>query len=170
MITNAHIDRLLEIPLVQEVVQKNQFKTSLCQKGDDFTLLLYRLPYVIELRDTLVENYLETSLSDLDSERMIFGGSALGCCVHLGLIDIEALRQCVYEQQYESFFLSESALKLSDLYSDIEAFDKLLSIFEQQGMEPLVSKLDNGAHEFGTQPMYAGLKDKYLRCISSQPA
>ncbi len=58
MITNAHIDRLLEVPLVQEVVQKNQFKTCLCQQGDDFTLLLYRLPYVIELRDTLVENYL----------------------------------------------------------------------------------------------------------------
>lgn len=169
MIFNKHLDRLTEVEIVQSFMRCHNMQGKVCSRGDDFSFILYRLPYVVEFYDALIENYLDIYLTDIDSGLRISGGSALGCSVDLELQNLAELRTQNYEgHPLNSIFLSEEVKKMRYLHSDLEAIDKLLPLIEAKGG---LSSMRNGTFDprfdfkDSVQPMYQGLKDKYLQCI-----
>ena len=55
MIFNKNIDRLMEVDVVQNFMHNHNMQGKLCTKGDNFSLILYRLPYVVEFHDALID-------------------------------------------------------------------------------------------------------------------
>ena len=134
MIYNKHLDRLTEVGVVQDFMQRHSMQGKMCSKGEDFSLILYRLPYVVEFYDALIENYLDVYLTDLGSGLRMSGGSALGCSIDLGLQNLSVLRaKDLTSSAANAIFLSEHFLKTRNLYSNLEAIDKLLPLIEAKG-------------------------------------
>lgn len=168
MIYNENLHRLTEIEIVKDFMQLQGFKVAPCDK--DFGLILYRLPYVIEFKDALIENYLEVYFSDLTSSLYMEGGSALGCSLDLGLQSIEILRARDLDNvQGKDIFLSDGPLKIRHLYSNLEAIDKLLPPMEAKGG---LASMRNGTFDLrfdftlSVKQMWHGMKERYLRCIA----
>lgn len=168
MIYNENLDRLTQVEIVKDFMRRQSFKVAPCD--NDFGLILFRLPYVIEFKDALIENYLEVYFSDLESRLYMEGNSALGCSIDIGLQRLEELRlrdlSC-----YEGIdiFLSENEKKFSDLDARLEAIDKLLPLIEAKG--GLVSMQDgkfDSRFDFkdSVKPMWHGMKERYLRLIA----
>ena len=65
MIYNENLDRLMQVEIVKDFMWRQRFKVA--PSDNDFGLILFRLPYVIEFKDALIENYLEVYFSDLES-------------------------------------------------------------------------------------------------------
>jgi hypothetical protein len=168
MIFNEHIDQLVEVVQVQEFMRSHDMRSKLCKKGDNYSLLLYRLPYVVEFHDALIENYLEITLADLDEGLMIGGGTALECSLAMELQNLAELKERKFDTHPQnSIFLSWNALKMDDLNSNLEAIDKLLPLIEIKGLSAIRggtfdSRLDCNE---SVSPMYYGLKEKYLQCM-----
>jgi len=168
MIYNENLDRLMQVEIVKDFMRRQSFKVA--PSDNDFGLILFRLPYVIEFKDALIENYLEVYFSDLESRLYMEGSSALGCSIDIGLQHLEELRlrdlSC-YEDK--DIFLSENEKKYSDLDARLEAIDKLLPLIEAKG--GLVS-MRNGTFDprpdfkDSVKPMWHGMKERYLRCIA----
>jgi hypothetical protein len=171
MIFNHHIDRLTEIKIVQNFMQRHDMKAKLCVKADNFSLIIYRLPYVIEIYDALIENYLEMTCSDLRSDLLLPEGSFLSCSLDLGLQNLDELRILNFElHSQNNLFLSWESLKMRYLHSNIEAIDKLLPLIEAKGgLSSMQDGTFNPRFDFklSVSPMYYGLKEKYLNCIST---
>lgn len=171
MIFNKNIDRLMEVDIVQNFMRNHNMQGKLCIRRDEYSLILYRLPYVVEFHDALIENYLEISLSDISAKLLIGGGSALGCSIDLELQNLTDLRNTNHEFSVaNNIFLSENFIKTRNLYSNLEAIDKLLPLIEAKGG---LASIQNGTFDMRfdfkdyLKPMYFGLKEKYLSCISS---
>jgi hypothetical protein len=168
MIFNEHIDRLIEVAQVQEFMRRHDMRSKLCKKEDNYSLLLYRLPYVIEFHDALIENYLEITFADLDEGLMIGGGSALSCSLDLGLQNLSELQQRKFDNHPQNhLFLSSNALKMDDLNSNLEAIDKLLPMIESKGLSSMRDGTFDIRFDFtqSVSPMDCGLKEKYLQCL-----
>ncbi len=168
MIYNENLDRLTQVEIVKDFMRRQSFKVA--PSDNDFGLILFRLPYVIEFKDALIENYLEVYLSDLVSSIYIEGSPALGRSLDLGLQCLEELRSrdlSGYEDI--NIFLSDNEKKFSDLDAELEAIDKLLPLIEAKG--GLVS-MRNGTFDprsdfkDSVKPMWHGMKERYLRCIA----
>lgn len=168
MIFNEHIDRLTEIEIVQEFMRRNLMQAKLCNRGDDYSLILYRLPYVVEFHDALIENYLEVTLADLDGNLLIGGSSALGCSLDLGLQNVQQLRARNFEDHpLNNIFLSFQSQKMRNLHSFLEAIDKLFPRIEAKGLSAMRDGTFDSQFDFtqSVSPMYYGLKEKYLQCL-----
>lgn len=171
MIFNEHIDRLVEISCVKEFMVRHDMNSTLCNRKDDYSLLIYRLPYVLEIYDALIENYLFIRLSSVDEGLVIEGNSALGCCLSLGLQDIAELRARSFEgDPQSSIFLSFNAEKMGDLASNLEAINKLLPVIKERGLKSMLDGTFDERHDFkaSVRTMYQGLKERYAFCISSR--
>lgn len=168
MIYNENLDRLTQVEIVKNFMRRQNFKVA--PSDNDFGLILFRLPYVIEFKDALIENYLEVYFSDLVGCLYMDGNCALGCSLDLRLQNIEALRaRDLTLDKNKEFFLSECDLKIRHLYSNLEAIDKLLPLFEAKG--GLASMRDgtfDSRFDFkdSVKPMWHGMKERYLRCIA----
>lgn len=169
MISNQRIDRLLEVDIVKSFIHRHGMLGKLCIDGDNFSFILYKIPYVIEFHDALIENYLEISLSDISAELLMSGGSALQVSLDLGLLKLEQLRKMNFEAHPQNdIFISEGARKMFDLHCDFDAIDKLLTLMEDKDG---LSSIRNGAFDSRfdfkdhVKPMYFGLRERYLECI-----
>lgn len=168
MIYNEHMDRLTEVEIVQEFMRRNSMRTKLCNRDDDYSLILYRLPYVVEMHDALIENYLEISIADLASELILSGGSAVGCSIDMGLQDRAELKTRNFDTHpNNSIFLSFQGRKMYDLHCDLEAIDKLFPRIEAKGLSAMRDGTFDSRFDFtqSVSPMYYGLKEKYLQCL-----
>jgi hypothetical protein len=168
---NQHLDRLAEVPIVSEFMHRHGMRGKVCRTGENYSFILFRLPYVVEFRDDVTENYLEIRLSDISCALSIEGGSALGCSLDLGLQTLVELRSWTFDKHpLNDIFLSDGSLKMGYLYSDLDAFEKLLPLIEAKGG---LSSMRDGTFDprfdfkDSVQPMYPGLKEKYLRCIDA---
>ncbi len=168
MIYNENLHRLTDVQIVKDFMRRQRFKVA--PNDNDFGLILFRLPYVIEFKDALIENYLEVYFSDLVGSLYIEGSPALGRSLDLGLQCLEELRlrdlSCYKDID---IFLSENEKKFSDLDAELEAIDKLLPLIEAKG--GLVSMRDgtfDPRPDFkdSVKPMWHGMKERYLRCIA----
>lgn len=173
MIFNQHLDRLKEVQLVRDFMQRHRMQGGLCTQGDDSSFILYRFPYVVEFRDALIENYLEIVLVDVSSNLLLTDGSITFCSVELGHQNREILRTLDFSSHKQNnIFLSEGSMKMYGLHTVVEALDKLIPLIEARGG---LSSIRDGTFDLRfdfrncVQPMYPGLKDKYLKCINSQP-
>ena len=171
MIFNEHLDRLMEVDVVQNFTKIHRMKGKMCSEGKNHTYILYRLPYVVGFWDSVIENYLEIVLVDLDAELLIEGGSALGCSLDMGLQKLEILRQRNFSKHLlNEIFLSERVEKMRYLHSHLEAFEKILPLIECK--EGLISMKDgsfDSRFNFSdsVKPIYPGLKERYQKCIGS---
>jgi hypothetical protein len=169
MIFNQKINRLMEVDIVQAFMHRHDMQGNLCIKGDNFSFILYRLPYVVEFHDALIENYLEISLSDLSTELLIGGSSAVGCSLKMGLQNLVTLREKNFDTHPQlELFLSEKVFKMDNLYTCLEAIDKLLPLIEAKGgLSSMCDGTFDSRFDFKDhlKPMYFGLKEKYLKCI-----
>lgn len=168
MIYNENLHRLTEIEIVKDFMRRQDFKVV--PSDNDYGLILYRHPYVIEFKDALIENYLEVYFSDLVSCLFIEGGPALGCSLDVGLQSIEALRaRDLMHEQGKHIFLSEWDLKIRHLYSNLEAIDRLLPLIVAKGG---LASMRDGTFDprfdftLCVKPMWHGMKERYLRCIA----
>jgi len=167
MIYNENLHRLIDVAIVKDFMQRQGFKVA--PSDNDFGLILYKLPFVVEFKDALIENYLEDYFSDLDGGLYMEGGSAVGCSLDIGLQRLELLRaRDLTSDCNNGYFLSENLAKIRHLYSDLEAIDKLLPLIEAKG--GLASMRDgtfDSRFDFkdSVKPMWHGLKERYLRCI-----
>lgn len=170
MIFNQRIDRLMEVDIVQEFMYHNDMQGRLCGKGDSFSLILYRMPYVVEFHDALIENYLEITLSDISAQLLLTGGRVSEISFMMNLQNFETLKLKRFnEHPKNDIFLSESARKMFDLHSELEAIDKLLPLIElKDGLNAMRDGSFDVRFDFKdyVNPMYFGLKDKYLNCIN----
>lgn len=171
MIFNQHLDRLPEVKIVQDFMQKSEMQGKLCGNGGNYSFILFRLPYVVEFHDAAIENYLEITLSDLGSDLLIQGGTALGCSLDVGLQNLSELRSRNFEHHPQNdIFLSDKPEKMRYLHSHLEAIEKLLPLIEAKGG---LSSMRDGTFDrrfdFSTsvQSTYPGLKEKYLKCIDA---
>ena len=117
MIYNDNLDRLTQVEIVKDFMLRQSFKVA--PSDNDFGLILFRLPYVIEFKDALIENYLEVYFSDLVSSIYIEGSPALGRSLDLGLQCLEELRSrdlSGYEDINIFFFIISSTI----IYTRIE--------------------------------------------------
>jgi hypothetical protein len=169
VIFNKHLDRITEVPVVREFLQRHRMKGCGCRVGENHSFILFRLPYVVEFHDALIENYLEITLSDLNAGLLIDGSVAFARSLELGLQDISQVRKRVFTNSpYLDIFLSEGVRKMDDLDSNLEAIDRLLPLIEAKGG---LSSMRDGTFDprfdfkDSVQPMYYGLKEKYLQCI-----
>lgn len=169
---NEHIDRLIEVKIVQDFMHSHAMKSKLCKQKNSYSLILYRLPYVVEMTDALIENYLDVTFSDADAGLMLRSGAAFGCSVDLGYLDRYAVRKVGFEGHPQNeLFLSDGAQKMHDLYFDLEAIDKLLPLIETKGG---LSSMRDGTFDLrfdfkdSVTSMYYGLKEKYLKCINNE--
>lgn len=168
MTFNEHIDRLTEIEIVQKFMARNAMQAKLCTKGDDYSLIVFRLPYVVEFHDALIENYLDISIADLDLELMISGGSAVACSIEIGLQNRAELKTRNFDKNPDiDIFLSFQGRKMYDLHCDLEAIDKLFPLIEAKGLAAMRDGSFDPRFDFSAlvSPMYLGLKEKYVRCI-----
>jgi hypothetical protein len=165
---NENLHRLTEVEIVKDFMRRRDFKVAPSDK--DYGLILYRLPYVIEFKDALIENYLEVYFSDLIGGLYMEGSSALGCSLDLGLQSIEALRaRGLNDAQEKGIFLSEGFLKIRHLYSNLEAIDKLLPLLEaKSGLASMRDGVLDPRTDFknSVKPMWHGMKERYMRCIA----
>jgi hypothetical protein len=168
MIYNENLHRLTDAQIVKDFMRRQRFKVA--PSDNDFGLILFRLPYVIEFKDALIENYLEVYFSDLEGLLYMEGSSALGCSLDLKLQNIEDLRaRDLTHDQNKEFFLSECDLKIRHLYSNLEAIDKLLPLIEaKRGLVSMRDGTFDPRPDFkdSVKPMWHGMKERYLRCIA----
>jgi hypothetical protein len=172
MIYNENLHRLTEVEIVRDFMLRRNFKVAPSEK--DPGLILYRLPYVIEFKDALIENYLEVYFSDLRGCLYIEGSPALGRSLDLGLQCIDELRlRDLSRYQNIDIFLSESAKKFSDLDAELEAIDKLYPLIQANGgLAAMRDGTFDPRPDFknSVQPMWHGMKERYLRCIAQADA
>lgn len=168
MITNKEIDRLTTVEVVRDFAMRNAMAVKLCEHKGEHSLLIFRTPYFVAIRDVLVENYLEITLSDLTSNLLITGSCALACSLELGLQDLEVLRsQTFNSDRSHELFLSFHLQKFDDLHTFLGAIDKLLSCIATGGLLALRAGRFNLGLECSQSigPMYPGLREEYLRCV-----
>jgi hypothetical protein len=169
MIYNENLYRLTEVAIVEVFMLEQDFKVA--PSDSDFGLILYNLPYVIEFKDALIENYLELYFSDIKSGLMFAEGATWACCVDIGLQDRLELKNRSYESHPQNqLFLSEGAQKMYGLHVALEAIDKLLPLIKAKG--GLASMCDgtfDSRFDFkdSVKPMWHGMKERYLRCIAA---
>lgn len=169
MIFNEHLDRLIEVGIVRDFMQQQRMQGKLCSHKDNYSFILYRLPYVIQFYDALIENYLEIWLFDLNNLLAIQGGSALGCSLDLNLQSLSELRQRDFSNHpYQNIFLSFQKQKIGYLECDFEAISKLLPYIEAQGgLASLRDGTFDSRFDFSqsVQPMWPGKKESLLECL-----
>jgi hypothetical protein len=169
MIYNKHLDRLQEIPFVQDFISRQGMCGKLCSEGENHSFILYRRPYAVEFYDALIENYLEISLLEPTSNYVLRASTASGICLEMGLQKIEALRQLDFRHCAQGpIFLSSDDTKMLSLYEHLDAIDKLLPLLEARG--GLASMRDgtfDSQFNFSdlVQPMYPGLQERYKKCL-----
>lgn len=169
MIYNENLYRLTEVEIVKDFMRRHSFKVA--PSDNDFGLILFRLPYVIEFKDALIENYLEVYFSDLVGCLYMEGSPALGRSLDFGLQCLEELRSRDLSGFEDiNIFLSDNKKKYSDLDAELEAIDKLLPLIEAKG--GLASMRDgtfDPRFDFkdSVKPMWHGMKERYLRCIAA---
>ena len=171
MIFNERLDRLMEVDVVQNFMQAHRMQGKMCRDGTNPTFILYRLPYVVGFWDSVIENYLEIVLVDLDANLLIDYGSPVSIAIDLNLQNPDVLKVLNFEDHNQlDIFLSERALKMYCLHTGLEAIDKLLPLIESR--EGLVSMKDgsfDSRFNFSdsVKPVYPGLKERYQKCIGS---
>lgn len=169
MIANDNLYRLTEVKEVHDLMVRHSLSAVSCSRRPG--LLLFRLPYVIELIDYLTENYLHVTFADLSAEVMLRSGRAIDCCIRLGLQHPEILKNLKFESHPQNnLFLSEGAHKMYHLQTEIEAIDKLFPIFEGRGLTCLGEKLHDRALDCADllDPIWRGMKEDYLMCIAGK--
>lgn len=169
MIFNEHLDRLIEVGIVRDFMQQQRMQGKLCSHKDNYSFILYRLPYVIQFYDALIENYLEIWLFDLNNLLAIQGGSALGCSLDLNLQSLSELRQRDFlDHPQLDIFMSEHSEKMRYLHSYLEAISRLLPYIEAQGgLASLRDGTFDSRFDFSqsVQPMWPGKKESLLECL-----
>lgn len=169
MIFNEHLDRLMEVQIVQDFVQHHRMQGKMCIDDDNYSFVLYRYPYVIVFWDALIENYLEIAFLDIHSNYWITGGAALGCSLDMKLQNLNEIRNRNFEfHPLASIFLSDGAQKIGDLDCNLEAIDKLLPLIEAKG--GLTSMRDgtfDNRFNFSDciQPIPHIFKERYNKCL-----
>jgi hypothetical protein len=164
---NTNLARLVEVDVVRKFMSSHRMEVRACSVDDEFSFILYRLPYVVEFHDALGENYLEISLLDINSMHLIQGAVALGCSLEMGLQTLTELRRRNFaDHPLNDIFLSERAEKMRYLHSHLEAIDKLPPFFEKiGGLHP------NKDNKFDPSkiidPMYPNLKSRYTSCLKT---
>ena len=159
----------MELDVVQKFMHDHNMHGKLCIRRDEYSLILYRFPYVVEFHDALIDNYLEISLSDISMELLLTGSRAVPISCQLGFQNIEELKIMNFTNDPKNnIFISEGSRKMLDLHCDFEAINKLLPSIEAKGG---LASIQNGTFDTRfdfkdyLKPMYFGLKDKYLNCI-----
>ena len=131
MIFNQNLNRLLEVRIVKEFQHHHSMQGKLRKDSNDASFILYKMPFVVEFHDALIENYLEVSLSDLNCKLMLDGSSAVACCLQMELLNLDLMRLETFDNHPQTdIFLSEGILKMDNLHSNLEAIDKLLPLIE----------------------------------------
>jgi hypothetical protein len=134
LILNQNLDRILEIPFVQDFIQRQRMKTRPITDEDDYGLLIYRFPYALSFHEALSDSSLDIYLADLKSNQMLYASTANGLCLDMGLQDIVTLRKMDFKNHPQnSIFLSEGSSKMLSLHTDLDAIDKLLPLIEGKG-------------------------------------
>lgn len=170
MIFNRHIDQLTQVDFVQNFMTKHSMRGLRCAQEENFSFIIYRSPYIIEFYDALIENYLEIYFSSLDENLLIDGNSALGCSLDMGLQKLADVRARDFTGNFvESIFLSEGYLKARNLYSNLEALDKLFPIIESKGLMGMIHGTFDARFDFrnSVKSINTSLKKKYLQCIGN---
>ena len=168
VIYNQNLHRLTEVEVVKEFMWRQGFKVA--PSDLDFGLILYKLPYVIEFKDALIENYLEIYFSDISSACYMNEGDSIWCSISIGMQSREELKRLSFECHGQlDIFLSEGPQKMYGLQTTLKAIDKLLPLIEAKG--GLASMHDgtfNSRIDFkdSVKPMWHGMKERYLRCIA----
>lgn len=173
MIFNEHLERLLEVRVVKDFMVSRRLEATKFHDDAVSSLLLFRDAFVIEVRDALRENYLEIFLVDLDSDRVLEGGAAVGCSVDLGFQNLEEMRAKNHSvQTWESLFLSFEIEKMNNLQHHLAAFDRLFPLIETEGLR----RLQNSGRKYPTdfplsiRPMYPLVKARYAKCLPVRTA
>jgi hypothetical protein len=169
MIYNQHLEKLLEIPLVQAFMQNQKMKGKTFTDNTDSGLLIHRFPYVVCFHETLRDSSLDIYLVDIKANQMLYASTALGICLDMGLQDIAKLRELDFRNDPKnSVFLSAGSSKMLSLHTDLDALGKLLPIIEEKG--GLISMKDGRfdkkfdfSRDVLTPP--AGLSEELLRHI-----
>jgi hypothetical protein len=134
MIYNTHVGRLLEIPFIQAFMKTHRMHAGLCGNEDMPSLVLYRMPYIIEFYDILVDYDLDILLLEPDANLMIPASRASGLCLEIGIQKAEDVDGLNFKgQPGNSAFQFNGELKMLSLHTDLGAIDKLLPILEEKG-------------------------------------
>ena len=167
MIYNENLHRLTEVVDVKDFMRRQGFKVA--PSDLDFGLILYKLPYVIEFKDALIENYLEVYFSDMDSAFYMNEGDLIWCSISIGIQTREELKRLSFEGHGQlDIFLSEGQQKMYGLQTTLKAIDKLLPLIEAKGGLATMHGTFDPRFDFkdSVKPMWHGMKERYMRCIA----
>lgn len=172
MIFNEHLDRLMEVKVVQDFMQRHNMQGKMCSENSNHVFILYRYPYVIGFWDALIENYLQIALSDSEADLLADEGTLIWCSTCLNYQSREDLKNRSYTNHPQNdIFLSDGAQKMYGLHTCLEAIDKLLPLIEAKGG---LSSMRDGTFDprfdfkDSVKPMWHGLKENYLKCINNE--
>jgi hypothetical protein len=170
MISNDNIVQIARIPFVSEFLLKNEMKALACTEGEDHSLIIYRAPIIIEIFDALIDNCLQIMLSDLDQTLSVSCGSLLHISFALGLQDKKVIRQTSFKNMPENaIFLSSGSEKMHNLYSTLQAVDRLLPLLQANGLNAMRDRSFRPPFDLSQSihSMQPGLKGKYMQCMEN---
>lgn len=134
MIFNQSIERLLEIKIVQELIKKYEMSFKTLNHGEEFYLLIYRRPYIIEISERLIENILDIFLYDLDSDLNLMDGRLVFIAESLQLPIYEICNLFNFKDHTQNnIFLTFNEEKMFDLHLTLTSIDLLLPVFINKG-------------------------------------
>ena len=130
MIFNANLDKLLETEIVGNFVMKRGMNAKVCTQKKITSLLLCNSRYIIDIRDNVIENYLEFDFVDTFGWLMISGSRAVECSINFGFQGIGEARSGETSSDLGKYFLSCGPEKAEDLISNFEAIGHLLDFID----------------------------------------
>lgn len=169
MIFNEHLERLMAVEIVRAFMKKHVMQAASCNARDNSSFILYRLPYILEFHDALIENYLNCVLADVSSDLLMNDGDIYHASVASGFHDrVEVKSRNYGKHPNNNIFLSFQPQKMLDLHVDLEAIDRLLPQIEIAGG---LSSLRDGT--FGTggsfsdsvRSMPFGRRERLIACV-----
>jgi hypothetical protein len=170
MISNNGIAQIARIPFVSEFLLKNEMSALTCAQDGEYSLIIYRHPIIIEILDALIDNCLQITLCDLHHTLYVSDGSLLHISFTLGLQDKKIIRQMSFEGMSETaIFLSSGPEKMHNLYSTLQAIDRLLSLLQSKGLDAIRERSFQPPFNFSNLvcSMQPGMKDRYIRCMTN---
>ncbi len=147
MIMNERIDELIYRPSVANLIRDFELNSKFWSNegGTSFSLLIFKDEILIELGETIVDNYIEILDVNLREERQVSAGTALHIALAMHLVDMSLLHEMdTYDLAHaDEIFLSYNAEKTATLEADLLGVRLLYPLIKGNGL----LSLDTGAFD-----------------------
>lgn len=131
VIYNRRLEYLLWSRCLQDFVKRHHAVARICDSRDRYSILLIRDPYVVELSEISIDNYVEIWLSDMNSSLWVSSSDARSMCREL---ELPVALICQRDDFLaEEAFISFHSEKANSFPEDLSSIDAMLTFIVSRG-------------------------------------